>query len=477
MKEAAQPINQKLPEVSPHRFLQAILRLNLGAFIERSFAELVSGQSYEHNWHMDALAWHLSEVAAGRQKRLLITLPPRSLKSISTSVAFPAWLLGHQPDRRIVCVSYASDLATEHANGFRALIKSGWYQELFPSMRIDPKKDTETEVKTTQRGYRLTTTIGGSLTGRGGSVVIIDDPLKASDANSEVARKKANAWFEETLLSRLDDKRNDAVVIAMQRLHVDDLARRVLKSGGWSHLNLPAISEHEERIQTGPDKYYVRAAHEILHPREPLEALNRLKAEMGSASFSAQYQQQPVPLGGNMIRWKWFAVDEGAPDQGRRSEIVQSWDTASKGGELNDYSVGITAQITGEQVRILDVFRERLDYPYLKRAIVQHKERWDADTVLIEDKGSGTSLIQDLNNDYIYPIAIMPEGDKVVRMSGCSAKIEAGSVSLPSHAAWLDEFQSELLAFPHGSHDDQADALSQLLNWMRDDSGYTLDNL
>jgi hypothetical protein len=154
-------------------------------------------------------------------------------------------------------VSYASELAVAHANSFRAIVNTRWYQDLFPGMRVDPRKDTETEVRTTQGGFRLTTTVGGSLTGRGGSIIIIiDDPIKAADAQSEAARTKVNTWFDETLQSRLDNKKTDAIILVMQRLHVDDLAGHVLRAGGWTHLDLPAISEHPQEVRLGPDRFH-----------------------------------------------------------------------------------------------------------------------------------------------------------------------------------------------------------------------------
>lgn len=461
---------------SRRRLLEALLRQNLGAFTQRCFNEISPAQSYAHNWHLDALAFHLNEVAAGRIKRLLITLPPRSLKSISASIAFPAWLLGHNPSRRIVCVSYARDLAVAHANSCRAVMRAPWYRALFSFTRINPAKDTETETRTTGHGYRLATTVGGTLTGRGGSIIIIDDPMKAADAASDLARQKANVWFDETLLSRLDNKKEDAIILVMQRLHVDDLAGHVLNQGGWIHLDLPAIAENPTRIRTGPDRCFDRSMGEALHPaREPVSELRKLKLAMGSAAFSAQYQQAPVPPGGHMVQWSWFGIYQDLPAKSRGERIVQSWDTASKATELSDYSVGITAQVGREAVHILDLVRERLDYPALKKRIVAEKQRWKADDLLIEDKGSGTSLIQDLRRDQCFATAISPEADKVVRMSACSARIEAGAVFRPARAAWLDDFRSELLAFPHGVHDDQVDALSQLLNWMRTRSTYNID--
>jgi predicted phage terminase large subunit-like protein len=453
--------------VSQHRLLQALLRTDLASFIAKIFAQVAPGVTYLSNWHINAIAWYLQLVAAGQIKRLLITMPPRSLKSIATSVAFPAWILGRDPSRRVVCISYASELAVKHANDCRAVMEADWYQALFPRTRIHRRKNTEHEVRTSQNGYRLATTTGGTLTGRGGNIIIIDDPIKASEAASEQIRAKVNAWFDESLLSRLDNKTEDAIILVMQRLHVDDLAGHVLQKGGWVHLNLPAISEFESSIQTGPNQHYLRRLGEVLHQaREPKSVLDELKIAMGSSAFSAQYQQAPVPPGGNMIRWEWFETYAEMPPLGPNEKIVTSWDTASKPTELADYTVGITFQTAGEHIFIRNVVRERLDYPSLVRRVLAERERWKPTALLIEDKGSGTSLIQDLRSRFVPVIPILPEGDKIIRMSAQSAVIESGAVYLPKRADWLDDFRAEIIAFPYGQFDDQVDALSQGLRWI-----------
>lgn len=465
-----------LPEV---RAFDALCRQNLAPFIEKCFIEVTAGQRFLPNWHFEAIAHQLSRVARGETKRLLITLPPRSLKSLSASIAFPAWMLGRDPTRRIVAVSYASDLAIAHANSFRKVITAPWYQRLFPYISVDHLKDTETETRTRVGGYRLTTTIGGSLTGRGGSIFIIDDPMKAGDAQSAAMRAKTNAWYDETLLSRLDHKKTGAIVLVMQRLHVDDLAGHVLGQGGWTHLDLPAIAEEPMMVDLAGGRVYHRKVGELLHPeREDQAVLDALKAAMGSLAFCAQYQQRPVPPGGNMIKWNWFGTYDHLPDSKKRGvRVVQSWDTASKSHELAAYSVGITAILADGVFYIVDVVRARLDYPDLKRKITAEAKRWDADSILIEDKGSGLSLNQDLRRESIFTIPITPDGDKVVRMATCTAQIEAEQVLLPRSAPWLPDFKAELLAFPDGRHDDQADALSQLINWNRTRSTYSFRDM
>ena len=204
-----------MTKASEARVLRALLRSNFTAFVRKVFVTLESGQVYVPNWHLEAIAHQLERVRRGEIRRLIINMPPRSLKSMTASVAFPAFLLGHNPTRRIICVSYSGDLAKKHANDFRAVLEAPWYQRLFEGTRIG-QKDSETEIELTARGFRLATSVGGTLTGRGGDLIVIDDPLKPDDAYSEAKRNAANEWFKNTLLSRLDDKRTGAIIIVMQ---------------------------------------------------------------------------------------------------------------------------------------------------------------------------------------------------------------------------------------------------------------------
>ena len=466
-------------DISPLRALELVLRNSFAAFAERCFSELLPSTHFNPNWHLDALACYLEKVADGSINRLVITLPPRSAKSLYTSVALPAWILGHNPSKRIITASYGQALTVDLSANFRRILKSPWYQKLFPAVQIDPRKDNEHEVRTTAGGYRLTTTTGGPLTGRGGALVIIDDPLKASEANSEASRTSVNNWFNETLLSRLDDKKTDAIIIVMQRLHVDDLAGHVLKMGDWVHLDLPAIADSDSTIWLSDTKVHHRKAGDVLHPdREPRETLEKLQREMGSAAFSAQYLQRPVPVSGNIVKWDWFRRYDQLPGMNEPGvQIVQSWDTAQKASEIHDYSVCVTALVRKKEIFVLDVTRVRAEYPVLRKKIIEQAKRYKRPKILIEDKGSGISLIQDLRRDQLYATAVKPEADKVTRMYSCSNHIENGSVLLPKVAPWLDAFRSELLAFPNSAHDDQVDALSQLINWVHNRSGFTLDNI
>jgi len=457
------------------RYLDLKTRADLVTFIQRTFQTVAGGQTYDHNWHIDAIAWNLRLCTSGEVKRLAIMLPPRNLKSICASVAFPAWLLGHDPAFRIVCASYSDNLAEKLALDCRAVMESEWYRRIFPRTRISREKNSRADFMTTARGGRFSTSVGGTLTGRGGNIIIIDDPLKPDDAFSEAKRTAVNEWYDRTVVSRLDDKRTGVIIIIMQRLHLEDLVGHVISKNTtfeWSFLELPAIAQENEYIRIG-DKYQIhyRAPGELLHEaRESREVLEQLRRQQGSFNFSAQYLQCPLPLEGEIIKWRWFRFCAKPPERTPDDFVLQSWDTASKAGELNDYSVCTTWLVKGNQYYLLDVLRKKLDYPDLHATVIDHALRWFPSAMIIEDQGTGTALIQDLGRiaspGFPMPIAIKPEGDKITRMHTQALKIESGQVHLPEQAPWLEDFRTELLQFPKGRYDDQVDSLSQALGWL-----------
>ena len=447
--------------------LNAILRTDFLSFAEKVFNTLCPGQTFVPDWYLQAIAYQLERVRRGELRRLIINLPPRSLKSIMASVAFPAFLLGHDPTRRIICASYGSDLANKFSNDFRAILNSTWSRGLFTDTRISRIKDSESEVALTRRGFRLATSVGGTLTGRGGDIIIIDDPLKPLDALSQPRRDAVNEWFASTLLSRLDSKLDGAIIVVMQRVHMDDLTGFLLRqSDEWEVLSLPAIAEYEEEISIGPGRFHRRHIGDVLSPgREPLEVLEGIKRQLGSDVFSAQYQQAPVPPGGAMIKRAWLKYYKSLPEASSRPYIIQSWDTAAKGGPENDWSVCTTwVLINGTLWYLRDVWRGRVDYPTLKAKVKELAQKFGADEVLIEDAGSGTFLVQELNWEVRGLKGVKPDRDKQTRMAAASAKIESGQVFLLEGAPWLADFEAELLAFPVSRYDDQVDSVSQALN-------------
>jgi predicted phage terminase large subunit-like protein len=459
-----------ITDLSPREY-DAILRSDLGYFAERCFCELNPQAAFLPNWHIEVIATNLAAVAQGKIQRLIINLPPRHLKSLIASIAFPAWCLGHDPSAQILCVSYAQDLADKLARDCRSIMMRPWYKRLFLT-RLAPHRHAVQEFITTRQGYRLATSTGGVLTGRGADFILIDDPLKPEEALSKALRLACNEWFLNTLYSRLNDKRSGAIVIIMQRLHEDDLVGHVLAQEPWEVLSFPAIAEADEvhQIETiWGRQCFTRRLGEALHPaREPLAVLQNIRRTIGEYNFAGQYQQSPAPLGGGLVKAEWFKRYSETERPARFERIVQSWDTANKATELSDFSVCTTWGVKDKNVYLLGLLRQRLEYPALKRAVREHQNLYGASEILIEDKASGTQLIQELIADGCYGVTrYQPDCDKIMRMHAQTAMIENGFVYIPQDAPWLAEYLHEMTVFPNGKHDDQVDSTAQFLDWFK----------
>ena len=440
-------------------------------FATRCFYDLNPQTEFAMNWHLEVIAAKLTAVREGKIRRLIINLPPRHLKSLMASIAFPAWCLGYDPSAQILCVSYAQDLSDKLARDCRGIMTSPWYRQIFPT-RLAAYRQAVQEFITTRQGYRLATSTGGVLTGRGADIILIDDPLKPEEALSEAQCKACNEWYDHTLYSRLSDKRHGAVVIIMQRLHEDDLVGHVLAQEHWEILSFPAIAETEEPHQIemiwGP-RCFARRCGEALHPsREPLATLEMLRRTLGEYHFAGQYQQSPAPLGGGLVKEEWFRRygEKDRPESFDR--IVQSWDTANKATELSDFSVCNTWGIQGKNLYLLSVLRKRLEYPALKRAVREQHSLFGANVVLIEDKASGTQLIQELITEGFHRVTgYKPDCDKIMRLHAQTGLIENGFVYIPQTAPWLAEYLHEMAVFPKGKYDDQVNSTAQFLDWFK----------
>jgi predicted phage terminase large subunit-like protein len=450
---------------------RTFVRNDFYTFMQRAFLELNPRSSFLDNWHIEHVASKLEACRRGEITRLIINVPPRSLKSHAAAVAFPAFIFGHNPSAQIICASYAQDLANKHSLDCRTLMNSERYRSLFPT-RLAPHKQSAQELGTTQNGFRLATSVGGTLTGRGADFIIIDDPLKPDEALSESLRKSVNEWYDNTLYSRLNDKRTGCIIIIMQRLHEDDLVGHVLEQEHWEHVRLPAIAEEDEaHTIRSPYRTWVarRKTGEALHPeREPLPVLEQLRRTLGEYNFAGQYQQSPAPQGGGMVKLEWFKRYVSGEQPAKFDMIIQSWDTANKSTELSDFSVCTTWGRKDKRLYLLHVLRKRMDYPELKRAVWQQYGIYQPDYILIEDKASGTQLIQELISDGMYGVTEYKPGmEKIMRMHSVTNTIEHGRVYVPTEADWLPAYLQELTTFPACKHDDQADSTSQALGWVK----------
>jgi predicted phage terminase large subunit-like protein len=448
-----------------------LLRLDFVSFAQRSFRELSPRGAFLMSWHIETVGAKLTALRRGKLRRVIINMPPRHLKSHLASVAFPAWCLGHEPGMQILCVSYAQDLADKLSRDCRRIMASQWYRRIFPT-RLSPERQAASEFETTAQGCRLATSIGGVLTGRGADLIIIDDPLKPEEALSQTQRRAANEWFDHTLYSRLNDKERGAIILIMHRLHEDDLVGHVLAQEDWEVVRFPALAEEDETqlVDTvwGP-KRVTRQRGEALHPaREGVQMLERIRQMIGEYNFAGQYKQAPTPLGGGLVKSGWFRHCAASELPCQFDRIVQSWDTANKATELSDFSVCTTWGIAGKNLYLLDLVRRRMEYPELKRELHAQYERYRPSVVLIEDKASGTQLIQELVAEGLHAVTrYQPQADKVMRMHAQTAMIENGFVHVPDAAPWLAQYLHELTSFPNGRHDDQVDSTAQMLDWFK----------
>lgn len=454
--------------------LAAVRRTDLSFFVMKVFETLHPGDPpLRRAWYVMATCHALAGVRSGHTRRLVITVPPRHLKSITASVALVAWLLGHDPTLKIMVASYSQDLARLHSNLTRVIMESVWYKTDFPGTRISDRGNRALELETTAGGVRKAVSVGGSITGFGADIIIVDDCMKADEARSQAVRDELRSWFDNTLSTRLNDKATGVIISIQQRLHEDDLPAYLLDKG-YEHLNLPAIAEVEGRVPVGPDRFHHRRVGDLLDPdRESREVLDQLRRDLGPEVFSAQYQQDPVAPEGNLIRMEWFGTYDELPERHEFLKVVQSWDTGMSEAPTSDYSVCTTWGFERESRKwyLIDVLRQRLDFPDLKRAVIRLHRQWKADRVIIEDAGSGKSLWHELRASGPFrPVMICPATSKEERFAGCLAEVEAGNLLLPVEAPWLAVFRSELKAFPSSRHDDQVDSFSQfvgfqLVNW------------
>lgn len=462
------------PALTPEH-ARALARHNLAFFARTAMQVLHPATPILWNWHLDLIANRLEDAMEGRTRRLIINIPPRYGKSLMASVTLPAFLLGRRPSAEIICASYAADLSRKMADLTRRLMNTPFYHQVF-SPRLVSSRSRLGELTTPQGGFRLATSVDGTLTGRGGNVIIIDDPLNPGQAASETQRTAVNRWYDSTVPTRTNDKQRDAIIVVMQRLHEDDLVGHLLERGDWEVLSLPTIANEDEVHEIrGPLGSYTfrRKPGDLLHPERQSRAdVDAEKVALGPYGFAAQHQQRPSPMGGGLIRTEWFRIyDPANPPKFVRK--LQSWDTAFKEKESADYSVCLTLGETGDgQYYVLDVYRAQMGYPELKQKVREQAAVHQVNTVIIENASSGIPLAQELRLEGFARIEeFSPRGTKYERMNSCTPIIAAGKVWLPSQAYWLTNFLHEMELFPYVRHDDQVDALSQALAWCATMSG------
>ncbi|MDA0939042.1 MAG: phage terminase large subunit [Proteobacteria bacterium] len=438
---------------------------NFKSFVRKAFAVLHSEKTFLDNWHIDLICQYLEALQSGKIKRLIINMPPRHLKSICTSVAWPAWILSMDATAKIIVASHSQNLSTKHSIDCRNLMQSTWYKAFFPQSIILKGANTKQKFSTMHHGCRIATSVGSSLIGEGADYIVIDDPITPEQSARKLSREKVVNWFKGTIAPRLNNKKLGKIVLVMQRLHQDDLSAEFIKNGQWEHLKLPAISDEPrkfflqgKKILDNKERYLHQDA---LGERE----LEEIKKEIGSFAFAAQYQQEPYSINSGIIKSHWIKIYKDIP-YNACCTLFQSWDCAIKSGIQNDYTVCTTWKVCDDIIYLVDVFRARIEYPRLKKEVMHYAQKFNPEAIIIEDHASGQQVAQELENK-IPIIKYRPKWNKEMRLLLCSSLFESGKIMFPEYADWLFELKNELFQFPHTKHDDQVDSITQFLHWYK----------
>ena len=416
------------------------------------------GFKWKDNWHHKVMCDALMLVYRGECKRLIINIPPRYSKTEIAVVNFIAWALGVHPDCEFIHASYSSRLATNNAANARDVVSSDWYRELFPNTLLDAASTAKDHWKTTAGGVVYAVGAGGTITGFGagklregfGGALIIDDPHKADEATSDTMRKNVIEWFQNTIESRLNSPQTPIILI-MQRLHEEDLSGWLLAGGNgeeWEHVCIPVFDDEEMPLWPFKHDY---------------DTLKRMESASPYV-FAGQYMQRPAPLAGGIFKKVWWKYYDVLPKPKR---VIQSWDTAFKTKTENDYSVCTTWAECDDGYYLVDLWKDKLEFPEVKRKAVQLSEMYQPHAILIEDKASGQSLIQELKRESKIPVvAVQVDSDKVARAFSVTPLIEGGKVFLPGGRGWVQGYIENLGAFPNAKNDDDVDSTTQALNYL-----------
>lgn len=479
--------------------------------------ETIDPAPYVDGWHLHAIAEHLEAVSKGHIRKLLITVPPRHSKTLMCSVVWPAWLWAKErtaefpligAQAKFLCLSYGDDLALDSALLMRRLIESDWYQARWGKrVKLTADQEAKSKFDTSAGGSRISAGFGGTLTGRGGDIKIIDDPLKADDAEMETARQKVIRRYDGTLKSRMTDPRHTAEVAIMQRLHASDLAGHILDTDpDFELLMLPAEFEPERRFYTSIGWTDPRKSdNEILWP-ERFGQKELAVFKRNAYEWAGQWQQRPEIRGGSILKREWwnlYETDDGSVPQ--MSYVVASVDPAYTSKEENDPSgfvvLGVYYDSEVPKVMVLNAWRKRLELhgphierlanetekDYIKRSqpswglcehIAHSCKRFKVDKLLVEAKASGHSVAQELRRLHAHQgwstQLVDPRGrDKVARVYAVQHLFAEGMIHIPAYSdgtlrEWGQQLVDETAAFPKAAHDDLTDALSQALQHLRD---------
>lgn len=444
-------------------------------FLREAWEILEPNNPLVEEWYIDYLCEYLELVTKGEIRRLLINIPPRLLKSTIVTIMWPVWSWTIKPFLKFVFCSYSSGLSVKHSVDRRTIIESDWYQTRWGNIvRLRDDQNQKQEYENTARGRMMATSVGGTMTGKGGDIIVEDDMLNPQEADSSAARSHTISMHKNVLSSRLDNLAEGIRVIVEQRTHYKDLTNHVLTNEkGWHHLCLPMIADKKTQIIFPVSKNEIwRLPGGILASRRlGKKEIDNLKSDMGTRTWIAQAQQNPTSEEGNIIKRDWWKFWHKPPEGANYS--VQSWDMTFKKTEEGSYVVGQVWKKRGAQYFLMDQFRARVDFAETIPSILSLSGKWpEALGKLIEEAANGPAIMSQLQTRLDGIIPIKPSGTKVARAQAVAPLIEAGNVVLPhpSLAPWVHDFIEECAAFKgvNGEINDQVDAMSQALSWLHD---------
>ena len=418
-------------------------------------------------WHVQAMCHLVAEIATGGCRRAIVTVPPRHLKSTVVTIAHIAWRLGQDPSLKIMLVSYSKVLSKELLGKVRSVMAHPWYRATFPGVAETLRVNRADLVQTAAGGQVMATSFSAGFTGMGADLIIVDDPLRAQSAFSETQRERCVRVFDEGLRSRLNDPVRGAILLVMQRLHEDDLVGHLLVEQGWRELRLPLVAEVEQDIPLGSGRYEQRVVGTTLDPeRIPLEVAQDIGRTVGSVVYSAQYQQDPQPAEGALLR----LGNVGGYSEPRRryDELVIAVDTAMETGEGNDYTACVVLGRVGHRIDVLRVERHKIPFVEQVWLVRDLTREYRSAHVVVEAANSGIALTQELRRRYgLHVTRVSARHSKEQRAVVVAPMLENGDVYLPEQAEWLDAFVRELRSFPHGANDDMVDAFVHGLRFLK----------
>ncbi len=444
------------------RLMQHAVRSRLDRFVRQSFFSTYN-KPLEPAWFHEPLCFAIQSAAEAKTCRQLVTMPPRHLKSFSAAICLPAFLIGHDPTRKIMIAVYSSGFAEDHMRLLRPILDERWFQTSFPGCRV-VRSDSERLI-TSRNGEIRFIYVGGAVTGLGNTHLIVDDIIKAQDVGSAARRKAAEDFVRKTCMTRNDDPQSAHTIAIMQRLHVDDLPAALIETG-YSHLSLPSIAQKDQVLNSYNGRKFEWREGKLLWPKwYGHQVLDQLKRDLGEADFSAQYLQAPRISDGILTDLSRLNFVDQPFSRDQLRYVAISLDPAVRDAPDCDYSAMSIFGFDGTRWCLMDVIERRLDYPDLKEAVQACVLEWDADAVLIESGHTGWALYRELANLGLPVWRRQPSGSKAERLNLALGALYSGEVVFPRGARCTEILLDQFRSFPDG-HDDVLDSVTQFINWI-----------